>query len=70
LVYKSTGDESIYGDMNIYNIQGALLFNTRLQANILEKEYIIPYQLLSGAYFIELKSEDGIIQHNMILVTE
>ena len=70
LVYKSTGDESIYGDMNIYNIQGALLFNTRLQAHSLEKEYIIPYQLLSGAYFIELKSEDGIIQHNMILVTE
>ncbi len=70
LVYKSTGEESIYGDMNIYNIQGALLFKTRLQANSLEKEYIIPYQLLSGAYFIELKSEDGIIQHNMILVTE
>ena len=56
--------------MNIYNIQGALLFKTRLQASSLEKEYIIPYQLLSGAYFIELKSEDGIIQHNMILVTE
>jgi photosystem II stability/assembly factor-like uncharacterized protein len=70
LVYKSTGEESIYGDMKIYNIQGALLFNTRLQANTLEKEYIIPYQLLSGAYFIELKSEDGIIQHNMVLVTE
>jgi photosystem II stability/assembly factor-like uncharacterized protein len=67
IAYRSTADELVKGNIAVYSLQGAKLYETSIMAGREEQIIMLPMLLPAGTYIIEM-SDDFIQQRELILI--